>query len=146
MENRSPGVRRFAAGVAVLAAAISGVGAAAAAPAVSWPETSAGAVARQWVEAFSAGEEAMMKFLVRNMTPESLKKRSLKERIESYRSLQKKYGTLKLESVVDSGPGELHVMLQDASGAKRDFTFTVGTEAPFKLVSIAVRESHSPFH
>lgn len=106
-----------------------------------WPDTKAGAVARGWVEAFSTGEDAMRAFLRANLTAESLEKRTMSERIASYRKLREKYETLTLFKVDSSAPGELKATLMAADASRRQFTFTVQKDPPYRLLSVTIRES-----
>lgn len=115
-----------------------------------WPATPAGSVAQQWVEAFPS-ETDMRAFLAKNVDPQELQKRSIDERMASWRDSQKQFKTLKFASVVSSKPEELKVMLASADGEKREFTFTVQKAPPHKLVSITrIEYQHHgfgfPFH
>ena len=101
-----------------------------------WPSTPAASMAQQWVDAFPS-ETAMRAFLAKSVDPQDLQKRSIDERMSSWRETQKKYKTLKFASVVSSKPHELKVMLASADGEKHEFTFTVQDAAPHKLVSIS---------
>lgn len=100
-----------------------------------WPDTPAGSVAQQWVNAFPS-EPAMRAFYTRNLDPEDLKTRSIDDRIATWRDAQKKFGTLKFASIVSSKPEELKVMLAASDGEKREYTFTVKSSPPHKLASI----------
>jgi hypothetical protein len=116
-----------------------------------WPDTRAGETASGWVTAFSTGEAAMKEFDLAWLTAESLEKKSVDERIKSYRKLHERFGTLALASVVKSTPGELTVSLLDSDVAAHEFIFTVQTKPPYKLVSVAFREKvaghgHFGFH
>jgi hypothetical protein len=108
-----------------------------AAAADGWPDTQAGRIARRWVQAFSEGEPAMRKCLPDILTAESLAHRSLDERIAAYRGLHDRFGTLMLMKVEKSTPGELVVRLAASDLSQHRFTFTVQTEAPFRLLSVA---------
>ena len=105
-----------------------------------WPDTKAAARARGWVVAFNTGEKAMKEFLANEMAPKSLESRSLNQRVEKYQALREKYGKLALGSVVKSTPAELTVKLMDSSGSLHTFIFTAETEAPYRLVSVGIRE------
>ena len=105
-----------------------------------WPSTRAGALARGWVTAFSSGEAEMKAFLAKELAPKSLETTKLPKRIERYRDLREKYGRLQFASVVKSTPGELTVKLMDEEASLHEFTFTVQTEAPFKLVSVSIKQ------
>ena len=105
-----------------------------------WPDTRTAERARGWVVAFSTGEKAMKEFLANEMAPKSLESRSLNQRVEKYQALREKYGKLSLGSVEKSTPAELTVKLMDSSGALHTFIFTAETEAPYRLVSVSIRE------
>lgn len=105
-----------------------------------WPATRAGALARGWVAAFAAGEAQMKAFLAKELAPKSLETTKLPKRIERYRDLREKYGRLQLASVVESKPGALTVKLMDEGAELHEFTFAVQTEAPFKLLSVSIKQ------
>ena len=108
----------------------------------SWPNTPAGAMARDWVQAF-ASEPAMRAFLVKNVTEEGLRERTIEERIETYRESKKKFVTLQLGSVVSSKSDQLKAKLVAKNGKSYEFTFTVQRDAPHKLVSITRTETRA---
>lgn len=116
------------------------VTASAAPPPDPWPKTRAGALARGWTAAFSAGEKEMRAFLTANLTPESLRKRPIDDRLDSIRDLKKRFGTLKFDSVITSNDGELEVVLLDKDGSEHEFTFSVQTAAPYKLLSVSFKD------
>lgn len=105
-----------------------------------WPRTRAGELARGWVDAFSTGEAAMRAFLSRELAPKSLAGKNVHQRIERYRDLRERYGKLVFASVVKSTTSELTVKLLDSDMTPHDFVFTVQTAAPYKLVSVGIRE------
>jgi hypothetical protein len=107
-----------------------------------WPDTKAGDLGRLWVQAFSTGEAAMREFNEKHLTTESLAKKSAAKRVESYRKFHDQYGALMLAKVIKSTPGEITVSLMDADGAPHEFIFAVQTAAPFKLLSVSIREQH----
>jgi hypothetical protein len=111
----------------------------AAAPKSQWPATPAGTMASEWVKAF-ASEATMRAFLSRNVDEEGFRRRSMDERLETWRASKKKLGALKLVSVVSSKPAELKAVLASTDGEKHEFTFTVQPAAPHKLVSITRAE------
>jgi hypothetical protein len=75
---------------------------------VAFPDTPAGLMARQWVEAFPS-EERMRAFLAGNLDENALRERTLDERMSSYRQSRKKFRSLELVSIVSSKPHELKV-------------------------------------
>lgn len=105
-----------------------------------WPDTPAGVVARQWVEAFSTGEDAMRAFLKQYVSEQSLAKRSVSQRVESYRKLRERYGKLMLASVRGESKGELKVQLMASDASTHTFVFKVETESPHKLVSVGITQ------
>ena len=119
--------------------------AAAAAPA-GWPATRAGELARGWVTAFSTGEDAMREFLDQHMAPKSLEERDTRTRVERYKTLREQYGKLQLDAVIKSEPGELTARLLDSDAKSREFVFAVQTEAPYKLLSVSIREPMHGLH
>ena len=74
------------------------------------------------------------------MEPESLEKRSMPERMESYRDMRERFGPLQLVKVVKSTPSELTVSLAGFDMTPREFTFEVQPEKPHKLVRIAYKD------
>jgi hypothetical protein len=114
-----------------------------------WPESRAGQVGRGWVRAFSTGDSAMREFYRREMDPEALAKKSMESRIESYRKLRERLGRLSLDTVVREAPAELVVQLLDSDATRQEFTFTIQTSAPHKLLSVSFKDKrhfHGGFH
>ena len=118
----------------------------AAAPAAGWPATRAGELAHGWVTAFSAGQDAMRTFLESNMASRSLAERNTHTRVERYKTLRDQYGKLQLDAVTKSTPDELTARLIDSDAKAREFVFAVQTEAPYKLISVSMREPMHGLH
>jgi hypothetical protein len=76
------------------------------------------------------------------MAPASLADKGVPQRVERYRDLRRKYGRLELASVVKSSPEKLTVKLMASDATRTEFIFTAQTEAPWKLVSVGIREGH----
>jgi hypothetical protein len=109
-----------------------------------WPETKAGAVARRWVDAFNSGDDAMRACIQDITAPESLAKRGVGERLITYHAFRERMGTLSLASIEHSAPSQIEVVLLASDLSRHPFTFTVQNEAPYRLVSITMKErSHS---
>jgi len=106
-----------------------------------WPDTRVGELARGWVTAFSSGDSAMKVYLAAHMATASLADKNVPQRIERYRDLREKYGRLELASVVKSTDEKLTVKLMGSDATRTEFIFTAQTEAPWKLVSVAIREA-----
>lgn len=111
-----------------------------------WPDTPAGEVAGGWVDAFSAGEDAMRAFLLKNLTEEAFTRRSMSKRLETYRASQERFGTLTLVSVDKASPGEIKATLMAADASAHTFIFNVQTDAPHRLVSVSMLEMQGHGH
>jgi hypothetical protein len=114
--------------------------AAAADPVTAWPATRVGEAAKGWITAFNAGEDAMREFLATRMAARALGERAVPARVERYRELREEYGRLQLDKVVQSAPYELTARLLDADAKPREFVFKSEARAPWKLVSVAIKE------
>jgi hypothetical protein len=113
-----------------------------------WPDTPTATLARRWAEAFSKGEKAMKETLPEILAPEVLAKRSMEERIESYRSLHDRLGPLMLVKIQSSSPDSLVASLASSDMTQRLFVFSFQATDPHKLTSVTIREfqSHLGFH
>jgi hypothetical protein len=105
-----------------------------------WPDTDAGLLAARWVRAFSKGEKAMKALLTEILTPESLKKRTMDERLESYRGMHERFGELQLVKIVKSSPTEVTAQLAGMDMTPREFTFVVVAGQPGKLDHVAYQD------
>ena len=105
-----------------------------------WPDTHAGTMGRRWVSAFNTGEQAMRDTLAAIMASESLQKSAMPQRIERYRDLRERYGTLTLVLVEKSEPDRCEVTLTGSDMAEHRFVFSTQSTAPFKLVSVSMIE------
>jgi hypothetical protein len=114
--------------------------------AATWPDTRPGALARGWVTAFNTGEDSMRGFLEDHMAAKNLAEKGVPARVERYRTLREKYGRLQLDRVIASSPSELTVKLLDADAHAREFTFRSETTAPYKLVSVSLKEAAPGIH
>lgn len=106
-----------------------------------WPATRAGELAHRWVKAFSQGEKAMKQCLADIMAPESLAKTGVSVRVERYRDLRERYGTLTLVSVEKSEPGQVEATLAASDMSEHHFIFNLQPQAPYKMSSVAMREA-----
>ena len=103
-----------------------------------WPDTAAGIMAWRWVDALSAGSEAIERFLLDSLSEESLAKRPMQERVESSAKLHEQLGDLILASVEESETYRLVADLLSEEGTKHRFVFTLAEEPPHALVSIGM--------
>ncbi len=111
-----------------------------------WPDTELGRLASQWTSAFSKGEAAMRQALPRLLSAESLAKRSLDARIESYRSMHDRFGSLMLVSVDSVGVGALKVTLASSDMSPHQFLFLAQPGPPYRLGQITMFDRRSGGH
>ncbi|HET9327827.1 MAG TPA: hypothetical protein VFQ05_13760 [Candidatus Eisenbacteria bacterium] len=111
-----------------------------------WPSTREGALARRWVEAFSKGEKAMRATLPEILAKEALAKTGMDERMERYRALHDKLGSLMLVKIEKSAPGELVALLATSEMEQLSFTFKAQTQAPFKLLAVTIAMNQRQGH
>ena len=103
-----------------------------------WPDTPPGIMGSGWVEAFSAGEDAMREFNQENRTKASLAENSMEERISTYHKLHEQFGDLMFGSVVESNSEELTVVLLAEDASSNRFVFKVEEDPPHKLVMVGM--------
>jgi len=111
-----------------------------------WPESDLGRLARQWTQAFSKGEAAMREALPRIMSSESLAKRTMESRLESYRAMHERFGALMLVSVDSTGAGALKVTLAASDMSEYQFTFVAHAGPPVRLGGITLFDRRSGSH
>jgi len=111
-----------------------------------WPETELGRLARQWTRAFSKGEAAMREALPRLLSAESLAKRSVDARIESYRTMHERFGNLMLVSVDSVGAGALKVTMSSSDMSPYQFLFIAQPGPPYRLGQITMFDRRSGGH
>lgn len=112
----------------------------AAAETTSWPTTRAGELAKGWVTAFNGGEAAMRAYLTAHLAARAFAERAIPARLERYRQLREDYGRLQLDQVTKSEPRELTAKLLDADAKSREFVFKAEDQAPYKLVSVSIKQ------
>ena len=103
-----------------------------------WPDTPVGLMASGWIEAFSADEETMRKFLADNLTEQSLEERPMQQRLSSWRKLNARFGNLMFSPVVESTASELAAMILAEDGSRYRFIFKVEKQAPHRLLSVGI--------
>lgn len=112
-----------------------------------WPDTPVGRVAGGWVEAYGSGEKQMKAFLEKNLTAKSLEEHPMDARLESYRDLYERMGTLMIQEIVESSDDELTVVLLAEDASRHRFIFRVEEEAPHRLVSVgSLQHGHGGGH
>ena len=111
-----------------------------------WPATREGEMARLWVEAFSSGEPAMREFLEKHQAKQGFARKSMAERMRTYRENRERFGALQFGSVVRSVPGELRVRLMASDASMSEYIFAVQRQPPYALVSVSRLETRNVGH
>ena len=101
-----------------------------------WPSTPEGAVVREYVEAFAAGDSAMRVVWLRRVPPAALKEKPIESRFARYHELRDELGTLQLAGVEHEERGVLRVTLLDAHAKEQVFEFAVDPGPPARLTGI----------
>ncbi len=103
-----------------------------------WPDTPVGLMASGWIEAFSADEETMRRFLAENLPKQLLEERPMKQRLSSWRKLNARFGSLMFSSVVESSVSELTAVILAEDGSRHRLIFKVEKQAPHRLLSVGM--------
>ena len=111
-----------------------------------WPDTPAAAMARHWMKAYAAGDDAMRTFYAERLSRERLAKRGMAERLTAYHELRERFGALTLASIDASMDTVVEASLLTAEHRTVPFIFTVHAKAPHALVSVAYREQRTHGH
>jgi hypothetical protein len=111
-----------------------------------WPDSNVGALARRWIIAFSAGEKSMREAIPQLLSAASLAKRDMDSRMETYRTLHDRFGSLILASVDSSGVDELKVTLAASDLKQYHFTFTADPAPPHRLSQVSLSEYRNVGH
>ena len=111
-----------------------------------WPSTPTGLLARRWAEAFSKGEKAIKEALPEILAPENLAKRTMEDRMESYRGLHDRFGALMLVKIESATPDSLVATLASSDMSQRQFVFAFQSAAPYKVTRVTIREYQSHGH
>lgn len=105
-----------------------------------WPATRAGQLAHRWVAAFDAGEKEMKACLAEIMSTDALTKKPMLSRVERYRDLKERFGSLTLVSVDKSEAASLEVTLAAADLSSHHFVFHLEAKPPYKLEQVGMME------
>ena len=103
-------------------------------------------MAKRWLTAFAAGDDGMRAFYRESLTPESLARRGVDERLESTRELRERFGSLTLASVDVSTPTRVEASMLTAEHQSVPFIFTVGPQPPHRFVSVSYRDRRTIGH
>jgi hypothetical protein len=105
-----------------------------------WPATRAGQLAHRWVAAFDAGEKEMKACLADIMAADALTKKPILSRVERYRDLKERFGSLTLVSVDKNEAASIEVTLAAADLSTHHFVFHLEPKPPYKLEQVGMME------
>jgi D-alanyl-D-alanine carboxypeptidase len=105
---------------------------------VALPDTPAGRNAAAYIQAFNAGEAAMREFLEGRVAKEALLKTPVEARIDRYRQMKGRMGTIELRKVVESRGAFVSVVARTTNGPTVRMDFEFEPTEPFGLLGIRI--------
>ncbi len=105
------------------------------------PRTSAGRNVAAYLEAFNAGEAAIKDFFLTRTAAGSLKQMPIEARLDRYRQMRERLGTLELRKVVDAAAGRIGALVQGSNGPLVRMDFEFEAAEPFGLLGIRVMDA-----
>jgi hypothetical protein len=106
---------------------------------VQLPDTPAGLRARAYIAAFSSGDEAVFRaFETEHRAESALKRRSIEDRVATYRRLSKHYGRLVAQRVLDTSDHNLVLAVESQRGGLLYMDFEVEESTPHKLMGVRI--------
>lgn len=114
--------------------------------AAEWPPTPAGHVARKFIEAFHAPDEAVMReFTLEWRDEASLQRMSLEARMTQFRQMRDQLGTLEIGVIRESSDFEVEVLARSEKfGMWVSMTFQLLEKPPHKLAHFSMKPSPAP--
>jgi CubicO group peptidase (beta-lactamase class C family) len=105
---------------------------------VALPETPAGRHVEAYFLAFNAGESAMREFITGHNSKDALQKTPLEVRMDRYRQMRNRLGSLELRKVVESRADFVSVVARTENGPIVRLEFQFEPAEPFGLLGIRV--------
>jgi len=111
----------------------------ASAGAAQLPDTPAALRARAYIAAFSSGDEAVFRtFETEHRAESELKRRSIEDRVATYRELRKQYGRLVAQRVLDTSDHNLVLAVESQHSGLLYMDFEVEESTPHKLMGVRI--------
>ena len=108
-----------------------------------WPDTPVGEMAYRWVAAYTSDDEKIVaSFLEENLKDGALKRRSMKDRLDSYRKRWHHQGILTLTKIRKSSDYELTVDMKGEDNKRKRYIFKLDKKAPHKLDMVQLVSHH----
>ena len=102
------------------------------------PDTPAGRHVGAYVQAFNAGDAAMREFFASQLAKEALLKTPAEARLERYRQMRDRMGSIELRKVVESRGSFVSVVARTANGPTVRMDFEFEPNEPFGLLGIRI--------
>jgi CubicO group peptidase (beta-lactamase class C family) len=106
----------------------------------SLPDTPIGKHVEAYVNAFNGGEKAMRDFFLHHTSKDALEKVTVEQRLERYRQMHERLGSLELRTVNETGTDHLSALFHTANGSLVNVDFAFEKSAPFGLLGIRVED------
>jgi len=105
------------------------------------PETPLGRIAAAYFDAFDSGDEVRVRrFFEESLSPETLSRRPVSERLDVYRRMKSREGRLRVDRVLEASAERLVVLARNEASEGRRFEFVADPKAPGKIAGIGVEE------
>ena len=111
------------------------------APTPDLPRTPAGNHVEAYVKAFNSGEEAMKEFFRDHASKDALNDASVEQRVERYRQMHERLGSLTLEKVLASREDFVSALFHAGNTGQVRIDFEFEKSSPYGLVGIRVEDS-----
>jgi len=105
---------------------------------VSLPETPAGRNVAAYIQAFNAGDAAMREFFAGHIAKGALQKTPVEARMERYKQMHDRLGSLELQKLVESRSDFVSVVARTENGPIVRLEFQFEPTEPFGLLGIRV--------
>ena len=105
---------------------------------VSLPDTPAGRHVAAYIQAFNAGEAAMKEFFEGYVAKEALLKTPVEARLDRYRQMRERMGTIELRKVVESRGAFVSVVARTTNGPTVRMDFEFEPMEPYGLLGIRI--------
>jgi len=105
------------------------------------PNTPNGACIADYFTAFNGGEEAMKAFFLKCFSEQSLKTRSMDERLNIYREMRQQLEQLRPERLVEADSVSATVLASAGPDTWLAYTFRFDSLPPYKMLAIRIEES-----
>jgi hypothetical protein len=110
-------------------------------PSTALSSTQAGKRVDEYLKAFNTGDEAMREFFTKNVSPESLKKVPVAQRVERYRQMHSVAESFALRKVLEVREDRVGVIVEAKAGMKMKMEFHFEPAPPHLLLMVKMQEA-----